>query len=141
MERYVDTMNFYSCTVSAFEQYAMAEFMNRGHFERHIQRMKKYYKEKRDCLLKVIEESTVKDYVVNDEKDAGNHFLMKFNTSLSDTELKWFARENGIRLDCLSEYCVKHKEAFWHTIIVNYSDLEEESFKKALEILADVIIR
>ena len=141
MERYVDTMNFYSCTVSAFEQYAMAEFMNRGHFERHIQRMKKYYKEKRDSLLKVIEESQVKDYVVIDEKDAGNHFLMKFNTSLSDTELKWFARENGIRLDCLSEYCVNHKEAFLHTIIVNYSDLEEVSFKKALEILSDIIIR
>ncbi len=141
MERYVDTMNFYSCTVSAFEQYAMAEFMNRGYFERHIHRMKKYYKEKRDRLLKVVEESLLKDYVTIDEKDAGNHFLMKFNTSLSDTEVKWFARENGIRLDCLSEYCVKHKEAFWHTIIVNYSDLEEESFKKALEILTDVIIR
>ena len=110
--------------------------------ERHIHRMKKYYKEKRDRLLKVVEESQVKDYMTIDEKDAGNHFLMKFNTSLSDTELKWFARENGIRLDCLSEYCVKHKEAFLHTIIVNYSDLEGgESFKKALEILADVIIR
>ena len=41
MDRYVSTMNFYSCTVSAFEQYAMVEFMKNGYFERHIQRMKK----------------------------------------------------------------------------------------------------
>lgn len=140
MERYINTMNFYSCTVSAFEQYAMAEFMNKGYFERHIHRMKKYYKEKRDRLLKVLESSALKDYVTIDEKDAGNHFLMKLHTSLSDTELKWYARENGIRLDCLSEYCVRDKESFSHTIIVNYSDLEEASFAKALQLLSEVII-
>lgn len=140
MERYINTMNFYSCTVSAFEQYAMADFMKKGYFERHIHRMKKYYKEKRDCLLNVLEESSLRDYVTIDEKDAGNHFLMKLRTSLSDTELKWFARENGIRLDCLSEYCVKNKETFAHTIIVNYSDLDEYNFRKALHILSDAVV-
>jgi len=137
MERYIDTMNFYSCTVSAFEQYALSEFLSKGYFERHIHRMKKYYKEKRDSLLKVLEESPLREFVTVDEKDAGNHFLMKLRTPLSDTELKWFARENGIKLDCLSEYCVRDKEAFSHTIIVNYSDLEERNFRKALEILAE----
>lgn len=140
MERYINTMNFYSCTVSAFEQYAMADFMKKGYFERHIHRMKKYYKEKRDCLLNVLEESSLRDYVTIDETDAGNHFLMKLRTSLSDTELKWFARENGIRLDCLSEYCVKNKETFAHTIIVNYSDLDEYNFRKALHILSDAVV-
>lgn len=135
MERYVETMNFYSCTVSAFEQYAMAEFMNKGYFERHIHRMKKYYKNKRDCMLKVLEKSDLRNYVTIDEKDAGNHFLMKLQTELSDTELKWLARENGVKLDCLSEYCKSGKEVHGHTIIVNYSDLDEDSFEKALDIL------
>lgn len=135
MERYISTMNFYSCTVSAFEQYTMADFMNKGYFERHIHRMKKYYKERRDTLLKVLDESPLKEFVTIDEKDAGNHFLMKVNTSLSDTQLKWYAREHGIKLDCLSEYCVRYKETFAHTIIVNYSDLDADSFHKALEIL------
>ena len=30
MERYISTMNFYSCTVSGFEQYAMAAFLEQG---------------------------------------------------------------------------------------------------------------
>lgn len=135
MERYVDTMNFYSCTVSALEQYAMAEFMRKGYFERHIHRMKKYYRGKRDSMLEVLKKSPLAGRVTVDEKDAGNHFLMKLKTSLSDTELKWLARQNGIRLDCLSEYCEYDKEKYEHTIIVNYSDLSEESFEKALEIL------
>jgi GntR family transcriptional regulator/MocR family aminotransferase len=81
MERYVDTMNFYSCTVSSFEQYALAEFMNKGYFERHIQRMKKYYKAKRDSMLKVFEKSKLSNFAIIDEKDAGNHFLMRINTT------------------------------------------------------------
>lgn len=135
MERYIDTMNFYSCTVSAFEQYAMAEFMGKGYFERHIHRMKNYYRGKRDCMLKVLDKSGLKNYVTVDEKDAGNHFLMKLQTELSDAELKWLAREKGVHLDCLSEYCEGEKELYEHTIIVNYSDLNEENFEKALEVL------
>jgi GntR family transcriptional regulator/MocR family aminotransferase len=135
MEKYADTLNFYSCSASAFEQTALAEFMSRGYFERHIHRMKNYYKTQRDSMLKVLENSRLRNYVTVDEKDAGNHFLMKLKTDLSDTELKWLAREKGVRLDCLSEYCVRGKEAYAHTVIVNYSDLNEESFRKALEIL------
>lgn len=135
MERYIDTMNFYSCTVSALEQYAMAEFMRKGYFERHIHRMKNYYRGKRDCMLKVLEKSALRNYVTIDEKDAGNHFLMKLQTKLSDTELKWLAQENGVKLDCLSEYCEQDKALHTHTIIVNYSDLGEESFDRALEVL------
>jgi GntR family transcriptional regulator/MocR family aminotransferase len=133
--RYVDTMNFYSCTVSSFEQYALAEFMNKGYFERHIHRMKKYYKTKRDSMLRVFEKSDISKYATIDEKDAGNHFLMHIDTALSDTEIKWIARKNGIKLDCLSEYCESEKELHSHTVIVNYSDIDEISFGKALEVL------
>jgi GntR family transcriptional regulator/MocR family aminotransferase len=139
MDRYVDTMNFYSCTVSSFEQYALAEFMNKGYFERHIQRMKKYYKAKRDAMLRVFEKSELSKFAVIDEKDAGNHFLMRINTTLSDTELKWLARKNGIKLDCLSEYCESEKELHSHVVIVNYSDIDETSFAKALEIIKEFL--
>lgn len=39
MERYISTMNSYSCTVSGFEQYAIAAFLEQGYFERHIRRL------------------------------------------------------------------------------------------------------
>lgn len=144
IERYVQTMNFYSCSVSALEQYAMAEFMNHGYFERHIHRMRGFYKKKRDAMLKALEESmnsacfTPTRFTI-EEKDAGNHFLLKVETSLSDTELKWMAREQGIKLDCLSEYCFQQQPQHQHTIIVNYSDLEEEKFKRAIQIIAEYL--
>lgn len=123
------------CTASALEQHALAAFLDNGYFERHIHRMKKLYKAKRDNMLKILEKSRLYPYVTIDEKDAGSHFLMHLNTAFSDTELKWLARQNGVLLDCLSEYYAKDRAQRAHTIIVNYSDLEEADFQRALEIL------
>lgn len=134
-ERYLSVMTGYACTVSALEQYALAAFMDNGYYERHIHRMKKYYKAKRDAMLGVLERSRLYPYVTVDEKDAGSHFLLHLHTTLSDTELKWLARQNGVRLDCLSEYYAEDKAQRAHTIIVNYSGLEETAFQKALEVL------
>lgn len=36
-----EKLGFYSCTVPAFEQYVLAEFINNGDFERHINRVRK----------------------------------------------------------------------------------------------------
>lgn len=134
-EHYLSAMNSYSCTVSALEQHALAAFMDNGYYERHIHRMKKYYKARRDSMLGVLERSRLYPYVTVDEKDAGSHFLLHLHTTLSDTELKWLARENGVRLDCLSEYYAEDKAQRAHTIIVNYSGLEEADFERALEVL------
>ena len=44
-EKLVDSffhkMGFYSCTVPIFEQYVLAEFINNGDFERHINRTRR----------------------------------------------------------------------------------------------------
>ncbi len=38
---FLDKMGFYSCTVPMFEQYVLAEFINNGDFERHINRTRR----------------------------------------------------------------------------------------------------
>lgn len=38
---YRERVGFYSCTVPAFEQYVLAELMDRGDFERHINRIRR----------------------------------------------------------------------------------------------------
>ena len=36
LEDYREKLGFYSCTVSSFEQYTLAEFLSRGHYEQHL---------------------------------------------------------------------------------------------------------
>ncbi|MBQ4528277.1 MAG: PLP-dependent aminotransferase family protein [Clostridia bacterium] len=42
-----EKLGFYSCTVPVFEQYVLAEFINNGDFERHINRVRKKRRKQR----------------------------------------------------------------------------------------------
>ena len=41
VDTFTDKLGFYSCTVPVFEQYVLAEFINNGDFERHINRVRR----------------------------------------------------------------------------------------------------
>ncbi len=41
MEQFLEKLGFYSCTVPVFEQYVLAELIKGGHFERHINRVRR----------------------------------------------------------------------------------------------------
>lgn len=41
MEEYEERLGFYSCSVPLFDQYVLAEFIDRGHFERHLNRVRR----------------------------------------------------------------------------------------------------
>jgi len=138
MERYLSTMNFYACTVSGFEQYALAAFLEKGYFERHIRRMVTYYRQQREKIQKMFRESRLRDITSIIEADAGTHFLLKVETELNDIEIKWAAKERGILLNCLSEYCFEHKEKYSGMLIINYSDLEEEQLHRAVKALEEI---
>lgn len=41
MKRYAESVGFYSCTVPVFDQLALADFINSGDFERHLNRLRR----------------------------------------------------------------------------------------------------
>ena len=51
LERYREKLGFYACTVSGFEQYTLAKFLEQGYFERHLGRMRNRYRQKRDQVI------------------------------------------------------------------------------------------
>ena len=126
MQRFRETLGFYSCTVSSFEQYTLARFLSRGHFEKHINRMRKFYKSRRDRVLAALESCSCAGRFSVLEEDAGLHFLVKVETALSDEALTARFREAGIRVRCLSSYYAgtvpENQRSF---LVINYSGLDE----------------
>ena len=135
MERYKKELNFYSCTVSNFEQYTLARFIEQGHFEKHINRMRNYYRAQRDTIISCIRQHPYYQYVTIKEENAGLHFLLTVDTRLSDYELIHRASEKGIHISCLSEYYYNQQKAVPHTLIINYSGIEKERIGQAIELL------
>ncbi len=126
MEQFQKTLGFYSCTVPSFEQYTLARFLQQGHFEKHINRMRKFYKTRRNRMLSAIENSPMADRLTILEENAGLHFLVKVNTRLTDWELVRRCNDAGIRIRSLSSYYHSPESLQdTHCLVVNYSGLTE----------------
>ena len=136
MEKFRENLGFYSCTVPSFEQYTLARFLNRGHFEKHINRMRKFYKSRRNRILTALQTCPFSDRLTFWEKDAGLHFLVQVNTGFTDREITEYCLKKGVKVKTLSDY-------FWgevpdsarKCVVVNYSGLSEESLQKLEKIL------
>lgn len=132
VKEYKKSLGFYSCTVPNFEQYTLSKFIGRGFFEKHINRMRNYYRSQRDSVMKsILSQPNYGDTEIKEE-NAGLHFLLQVKTDLSDKELKEKAAEKGIRISCLSEYCHNKENAKEHTIVINYSGLPKEKTDEAI---------
>ena len=135
MERYKKELNFYSCTVSNFEQYTLAKFIERGHFEKHINRMRNHYRSLRDEIISCIKKHPDYHKVTIMEENAGLHFLLSVDTNYSDEELVSRAAANGIHVTCLSEYFYNKTKSIPHTLVLNYSGVAKSNIEKAVELL------
>ncbi len=131
-------LGFYSCTVPSFEQYTLARFLSRGYFEKHINRMRKFYKNRRNALVTTLEGRRFSNLLTILEQDAGLHFLLKVDTPLSDAALTARLEKLGIRVKALSDYYHDSDEDR-HCLVVNYSGLPEEALQKALSAIENIM--
>ena len=138
MAEFQKKLGFYSCTVPSFEQYTLARFLSRGHFEKHINRMRKFYRSRRERVMQLHRECGFSERLTILEQDAGLHFLLKVETTLTDAQLTARLAERGIRVRALSDYFHDHP-GDRHCLVVNYSGLKEDTLKAALDVLGEIM--
>ena len=138
MDRFRQELGFYSCTVASFEQYTLARFLSRGYFEKHINRMRKFYRSRRNALVSLLETCPFAGRLTILEQDAGLHFLVKVDTRRTDRELETLLASAGIRVHPLSAYFHDSREDR-HCLVVNYSGIREEAVAEALKRLSDIM--
>ncbi len=157
--KYNKTLHFTTCPVCSFEQHILAQFISKGNFERHINRMRKKYKIHRDEILNSIEQSPLGKMCEVKEELSGLHFILKLKTKKEDEEIKSLAREYGIKTSFLSDYydiSLNHNKKIANELsknisknisrniprgdlLINYSGIDTDSMKKFLKILTKII--
>ena len=140
VKAYYAKMQFYSCTVSNFEQYTLAQFMNSGSFEKHINRLRNYYQQKRDRILEAFLQGALKTKIKILEEDAGVHFLMKVDTNLSEEEFLDKMKSKGIKLAALSSYyhSSEKKKKYENIYVMNYSFVDCEKMEYVAKMITQV---
>ncbi len=135
--RFSSRLGFYSCTVPVMEQLTLAKFMEKGYFERHINRMKKSYQQRRDLLCETIAGGKLNPIVHIAGCDAGMHLLLTVENGMTQRELIASAAREGAKVYGLSEY-------YWfpvpympeNTVIAGFSGLNEAQIEEGADALA-----
>jgi GntR family transcriptional regulator/MocR family aminotransferase len=117
----------------------LARFLEEGHFESHVNRMKVFYRGQRDAVLTALRASPLADRVHVLGEQAGLHFLLQLDTDKTDAELAERAEAFDIRLSFLSDYQRRPGVAPPHILVINYPGLELARLAQALDLLAQWI--
>ena len=108
--------------------------MSRGHFERHLFRMRNAYKERRNRFMTAICNSKLHGSVDITGHDAGLHFLMKINNGMNESQLISKAKAEGVRVYGLSEYYnFSSQSCLESTVVIGYSDFDSSRIDAAVE--------
>lgn len=99
---YQDSFNYYSSTVPRFEQHILANFMKDGHFSKHLNRMRKFYRKKHDKCIDIF--STYYPQIEISGDAAGTNILISMTHEQSEQQLYKLALENNIHIIPLSNY-------------------------------------
>lgn len=137
VEKYYRELSFYSCTVPNIEQYTLAAFISEGYFEKHINRMRLFYKNQRKKVLEIIEETLGAENFRIVENHAGLHFMLELKTGRKDSDVEAILKRQGIKIEALSDFYMDGKTRNTHLFIINYSNADLEKLKKAVRILKE----
>lgn len=123
----------YSCQVSVIEQSTLAHFISAGFFEKHINKMKNYYRTLRNNLISELQKSPVMPLCKITEQEAGLHFLLTITTDKTPQQIKDNMKKNGINVSLLSDYYYSTYSSRECTLVINYSALKKERIAETVE--------
>lgn len=134
-------MSYYSNTVSRIEQYVLNKFIYDKHFERHINRTRKIYEQRRNVLIKALYDK-IPDIKISGE-DSGLHFIAKLDDIKYDNKSFKYDTKNMINL-----YTTIIKKAFDKKLLIGgtesflifcYAHIDESQAKQIADILCQII--
>jgi GntR family transcriptional regulator/MocR family aminotransferase len=119
----------------ALDQLTLAELLTRGHYDRHVRRARKVYRERRDRLIAGLE-SRLPELAVEGVA-AGVHLLLRLPDGVEDAAVAQAALRARIAVPPLSRFQLT--PATLGGLVIGYGRLHESTVGEATRALAGVI--
>ena len=148
MKVFCQDLSYYSNTVSRIEQYVLNKFIYDKHFERHINRTRKIYEQRRNVLIKALYDK-IPDIKIYGE-DSGLHFIAKLDDTKYDSIIKLDTKVDSVNMTKKYDnlYMTIIKKAFDKKLLIGgtesflifcYAHIDENQAKQIAEILCQVL--
>lgn len=135
LQIYEEKLWFISSTVSRIDQAILYHFIEDGHFERYLNKMRKIYKGKHDLVMECLRPFK-KAFRIHGEY-AGLHVLLEDKRGYSEERLLRLAGEAGCKVYGMSDYVIgkEQEEGSQHpvTVIIGYASLTETQIQEGME--------
>jgi GntR family transcriptional regulator/MocR family aminotransferase len=137
VEPFVAAKSLWDIGAPMLEQAALAEFMRSGDFERHIRRMRRLYRLRRDALVAALTE-TFGQRVTVGERHGGLNVLVTLDLLIGDRDLALRAASASIGLRPASPYYAHPPEQ--PTFLMGFAALPEKEIRVGIRELARVAL-
>ncbi len=119
------------------EQAVLADFIEQGHFGRHLRRMRLLYQERQQILLNATTRH-LKGLIEIYPSAKGMHEIAWLPNDFDDQKVSHEAAEAGLAVTALSTYCLKHSS---HPgLVLGYAAFTEDEIRQAVTRLAGTLI-
>lgn len=142
VDTYQEKLGFYSSTVSATEQLALARFISTGEYERHVARTRSYYRSLKNELVDALRSCPVADRIQTEATEAGLHFLMHVDVPGPTKAFPQAARARGVILSPLSAFCASDQaltSGLDGTYVMNFAGLASNQVRPAAAAIAQAV--
>ena len=136
---YSKRMDFVSGTVSTSEQLTLASFISDGYYERHLNRMRNFYRKRKKAIFEELEGSGLSEFFDCEGDGSGMTFMLRGKLPFDDKRFIAGIGEKGLALNSLDEYCYKERVYSPVRYVVNFGSLTEEQFAHAAETMCEVM--
>jgi len=118
------------------QQAVLAAFLDAGHYERHLRRMRTLYQERRAVLLEHGQARI--GHLDFRPHDGGMHVVARLTLPVADHHIVAQAQQAGIELTPVSAYSVKHRQ---EGLLLGFTGYSSQRIAMACEQLARVMDR
>lgn len=116
------------------DQRALMHFMETGAYDRHLRRMRRVYRRRRDVLLEHLASAT---NLRSTGAAAGLHITVELPRGMNEEQVCAALRERGVAVESIARYRVASKGP--PTLLIGYGRASESTLKAGAEALNEVL--
>jgi GntR family transcriptional regulator/MocR family aminotransferase len=123
---------------SVFVQAAYASLLERGSVDRHVRRMRRTYRARRDQLIAALRESLPGTRISG--ASAGFHLLLWLDEDLEERAVADACADEGVRVDTLHDLCTTSHQ--WPpALILGYGQIDARKIPAAVRAIKRAVAR